>query len=127
MKPRRPDLLLTEADVEALARAIDLAQQESRAQRQQIDDMIRERGWERAARFAAYCCQDRALRLKPWMTPPCWLRSDAAVKAAQAAPSPDLGGRRAAGQLVERLLAVGLSRYEPDPEAALAKAARAIS
>jgi hypothetical protein len=31
-------------------------------------------------------------------------------------------GRRAAGQLVRRLLAVGLSKYEPDIEAALAKA-----
>jgi hypothetical protein len=123
MKPTRPDLLLTEADVAALTRSIELAQAESAATRQQIDDMIRERGWERAARFAAYCCQDRALRLKPWMSPPCWLRTDAAVKAALAAPAPDLGGRRAAGQLVERLLAAGLSRYEPDPEAALARKA----
>jgi hypothetical protein len=125
MKPRRPDL--TEADIEALTRAIELAQAESAATRQQIDAMLRSRTWEEVARFAAYCCQDRALRLKPWMSPPCWLRTDADVKAALATPPPDLGGDRAAGQLVERLLAAGLSRYEPDPETALAKAARAIN
>jgi hypothetical protein len=123
IKPPRPDLLLTETDIEALTRSIELAQAESAATRQQIDDMIREWGWERASKFAAYCCQDRALRLRPWMVPPCWLSIDAAVQAALATPPPDLGGCRAAGQLVERLLSAGLSRYEPDPEAALARKA----
>jgi hypothetical protein len=34
--------------VAALTRAIELARQESPATQQQIDDMVRERGWERA-------------------------------------------------------------------------------
>jgi hypothetical protein len=71
MKPPRPDSALAKADVAALTRAIELARQESPATQQQIDDMVRERGWERAARFAAYCCRDARLPLKPWMTPPC--------------------------------------------------------
>jgi hypothetical protein len=56
-----------------------------------------------------------------------WLRTDSDVAAALATPPPDLSGDRTAGQLVERLLAAGLSRYEPDPEVALAKAAGAIN
>ena len=123
MKPRRPDPTLSAVDREALARAVELARAESAATREQIDAMLRSRAWEEVARFAAYCCQDRALRLKPWMSPPCWLRTDADVMAALATPPPDLGGDRAAGQLVERLLAAGLSRYEPDPETALARKA----
>jgi hypothetical protein len=113
---------LSDVDREALTRALDIAQQESPAQRDQIDTMLRERGWDRASKFAAYCCQDARLRLRPWQTPPCWIRGDPnELLAAARAVGADLGGRQRAALLVKRLLAAGLSRFEPDPETALAR------
>ncbi len=52
--------------------------------------------------------------------PPCWLRDDRYVQAALSMPH-DLSGRREAGEIVQRLLAAGLSRYEFDPLGALAR------
>jgi hypothetical protein len=76
--------------------------------------------------FAAYSCQDDHLQLEPWQVPPCWLRDDRAVQAALSMPH-DLSGRREAGELVQRLLAAGLSRYEPNPLEALARVEAAAS
>jgi Arc/MetJ family transcription regulator len=109
---------LSRADREALERALALVRAESKQERERVDEMLANEGWERAARYCAYACQDRALHLRPWMTPPCWLRTDADVAAALAQPY-GVDGKRAAGELVQRLLAHGLSRYEPDPLRAL--------
>src|SRR6266851_4347592 len=106
---------LTRADREALQRSIDMMRAESDSARARIDEMLIEDGWERAGRFASYHCQDSRLHLKPWMTPPCWLRTNADMKTALATPPPDLSRERAAAELVQRLLARNLSRYEPNP------------
>jgi hypothetical protein len=118
---------LTRADQEALQRALDMARAQSDQERAHIDRELAEDGWQHAAETAAYHCQDRALRLKPWQTPPCWLRTDAAVQVALLTPPPDHRGRRMAAGLVLELLAAGLSRFEPDPLHALAKADKAAS
>jgi hypothetical protein len=118
---------LTRADQEALQRAIDIARAQSAEERAHIDRELAEDGWQHAAETAAYHCQDSALRLKPWQTPPCWLRTDAAVQVALLTPPPDVRGRQMAAELVQELLAAGLSRFEPDPLRALAKADKAAS
>ena len=109
---------LSKTDREAMERAIALVRAESRQEHERVDEMVAKEGWERAARYCCYARQDIALHLKPWMTPPCWLRTDADVAAALAQPY-GVDGKRAAGELVQRLLANGLSRYEPDPLRAL--------
>lgn len=65
---------------------------------------------------ASGICQYYALGLKPWQTPPCRLGPDAEQRPA------DKRGRL----LLQRLLAAGLSRYEPDPLRALAEAAMTL-
>lgn len=114
---------LSVVDREALERAIELARAESAAQRQQIEDMLATRGWERTARFAAYCCQDAALNLRPWQTPPCWILGDPDRLLAAQTADPD---HRRAAVLCRKLLDLGLSRYEPDPIDAIAHRERAL-
>jgi hypothetical protein len=118
---------LTKADREALQRAIDMARAKSPQEREHIDRVLAQDGWQEAAETATYHLQDRALKLKPWQTPPCWLRSDAAVQVALLTPLPDLKGRRFAAELVQQLIAAGLSRYEPDPLRALAAVKKAVT
>ena len=60
------------------------------------------------AERAAYSCQIKALKLRPWESPPCW--------------GAGFHSTPQAAQLLDRLLAAGLSMWEPDPIAALAKA-----
>src|SRR5438105_10164815 len=72
--------------------------------------------WSEIGRHAAYVCQCYALGLKPWQQAPCDVEPgdfDAV----------GFEGRStgAASVLVARLLAAGLSRYEPDPVNALAR------
>jgi hypothetical protein len=53
----------------------------------------------------AYGCQCRSLRLRPWQSPPMFAHLHPEDRQLQA--------------LVEKMRAVGLSLYEPDPIAAL--------
>jgi hypothetical protein len=62
--------------------------------------------WEKVAKFAASCCQVDALNLKPWEMPPCHpgidpLRGDGSLK------------------LRAKMDAAGISKWHPDPMAAL--------
>jgi hypothetical protein len=114
--------LLSDVDREALERALDMVRQESPAQRKQIDDMVVERGWDKAAGFAVYCCQDNRLKLAPWQMPPCWIRGNLDALLAAPVADHDYRGQRQAALLLRRLLAAGLSKYEPDPLVALARA-----
>ena len=115
-----PDPALSEVDREALTRAIEVAKAESAQQRAQIENMLKQRDWLRVARFAAYCCQDRALALELWQVPPCWLQGGAdEIDDILKSDRPDRRGLRRAAALVKRLEENGLSRYEPDPVGAL--------
>jgi hypothetical protein len=82
------------------------------SQARQLDAKLAGETWLEVAAFAAHACQCRALHLKPWETPPC-----------SVADMDDDAG--APGRLLHRMLAVGLSKYEPDPLAALDHAAQA--
>jgi hypothetical protein len=115
-------LTLTPADREAFTRALAMARAESAQMRERLDDELAERGWQAAAETAVYHLQCKTLRLKPWQNPPCWLRSDEDVEDALATPPPDIHGWRFAGKLVQELEVRGLSRYEPSPLEAIARA-----
>lgn len=108
---------LDEVDLDALQRAMDLARRDpDRAG--QLEEMLKDRPWDDVAKFAAYVVQGQSLRLRLWESPPChgYIRS------------PDgRGGFKTvrddkAGALADRLLAAGLSIYEPEPVAALERA-----
>src|SRR5262249_44179519 len=105
---------LSAIDCSALERAFAMARAESAKERERFDEMAR-KDWQEAARFAAYHCQVRTLRLKPWQAPP--MHADDVVSDA-----PCYGGRPEEVALRQRLLAAGLSVFEPDPIAALAAA-----
>jgi hypothetical protein len=97
-------------DWDALQRCIDWMRHESSASAEQIEHKLKHEGFEAAGHFAAYNVQCRSLRLRPWQTPPS-----------------DIWGynQSDAIELRDRLLAAGLSVYEPDPARALAETERA--
>jgi hypothetical protein len=106
---------LTQNDIAALELALKLMREESEGRAQQLALKLAEDGWWSTARFAAYSCQVDSLHLKPWEHPPCWV------------DDPDDYPDREAVRLLKRMEAAGISKYDPDPMAALeaAKKARA--
>jgi hypothetical protein len=106
--------MTSKVDREALKRALVVAKAEDAGRREQIETMLREDGWDYAATFAAYHCQRRALGLKPWQLTP------SEVDDEKPGADPNKYGLFAAWELRRRLLAAGLSVYEPNPPAALA-------
>lgn len=101
-------------DKEALVRAIKLARASDPKRDAQIAHKLKTEPWIDVATFAAYGCQCDALHLRPWQPPPCWLGDDKPID------DFPLAGRAAAWELRRRLIAAGLSMYEPDPIGALA-------
>jgi len=100
-------------DRQALRRAFDLARQHDEQHRAQIDAKLEDgEPWESIAAFAAYCCQMRSLGLKPWQAPPC--QCDGIIS-----PENSYGGCVEEVSLLQRMLKAGISRYEPEPLAAL--------
>jgi hypothetical protein len=104
---------LRRVDREALERAIVLARASDPPHDRQIAGMLKTRPWIEVATFAAYACQDDALRLKAWQPPPCWMGDEKPVDDIPTA------GRVAAWELRRRLIEQGLSMYEPDPVTSL--------
>jgi hypothetical protein len=97
-------------DRAALQKALRMAKAENG---EQIKAKLKTEPWEKVAKFAAYCCQCDALNLKPWQLPPMDMEDD---KPRDDSP---LAGRVAAWELRRRLIAAGLSVFEPDPIRAL--------
>lgn len=110
-------------DRDALERAIVACRSESAARDRQIDSMLygkEPQPWERVGEFAARCVQGRSLDLMPWQRPPMFYANQ--IDSALREPFGDPSGRREAGEVLQRLLRNGLSKYEPDPLAAIAEA-----
>jgi hypothetical protein len=113
--PISPDIAALDRD--ALERAIAMMRQHSPAEAAQIDGKLTHEGFDAAGKFAAYCCQCETLRLKPWEAPPCHVHGDGI--------DPNVYGYRPGEvALYNRLRGAGLSLYEPDPIAALARTRR---
>jgi hypothetical protein len=77
---------------------------------------------EEVGSFASYSCQINSLHLRPWQTAPMWVID---IEAPLREPPNDQRGNYHAAQLLRQMLDAGLSRYEPDPLAALDAAERA--
>jgi len=106
---------LDAVDHETLQRAFAMACAQSPEERARFEKKLRKEGWEKAHLAAAYACQCRSLKPKPWEAPP--MDSQNEVD-----PSGGYGRTEAEVGLRLRLLEANLSVYEPDPEAALAAA-----
>ena len=106
---------ISPVDRDALERALAATVAEPIRSRQ-IANMIKTDGWRSAAEFASYHCQHRALATRPWELAPIDVDEDDPI------PGGDDAHRKGrAITLLRRLLAAGLSRYEPSPLTALAK------
>jgi hypothetical protein len=110
-----PPAHLGQVDLEALTRAMEVASRDPRFAKH-LEWRAETYGWADAARFAAYSCQCDALKLRPWQDPPMYGDSTDGIDDFPNA------GRAAAADLLKRLLGAGLSRFEPEPMKALARA-----
>jgi hypothetical protein len=104
---------LDDDDRRALERCIEIAKRRpSRAE--QLEGKLQQGDpWIEVAELACCVVQSRVLNLKPWQLPPCNEDED----------DPDPYDRDAQ-KLLRQMLAAGVSRYEPDPLAALQQAKR---
>ena len=118
---------MTPIDQDALARAIAAIRKSNAGGAVlQIEQKLEREGFEVAGSFAAYSQQVDNLHLMPWEVPPCWVAPANIEDLLATSPdADDTHGWRDAARLLKRLLDAGLSRFEPDPIAALAAAERA--
>ena len=114
--------LLSDLDRRALERAIAIERARDAATRAQIEAKLKTELWLSVAVFCVEHCQEIALHLRPWE---CWPPSAVAVEDVDE-PKYEHRGISQSAALLRRMLAAGLSRYEPDPVRALeaAEAAR---
>lgn len=110
-KPRR-----SKADIAAMTRAIGTVRSWGSEYDAQITEKITEDSWDVAGRFCAIWAQGRKLQCKPWQICPAGLRD---IDAALAEPPDDYRGLHNAALLLQRMLAAGVSKFDPDPIAAL--------
>jgi hypothetical protein len=97
---------MTRNDRAALKLALALCRNESPGRAEQINSMLKHDSWAEVATFAAFCCQTRSLNLDPWQEPPC-----CAGPAEHCDPD--------ARKLLQQMLSLGISRWHPDPMAAI--------
>jgi Zn finger protein HypA/HybF involved in hydrogenase expression len=105
---------LSQADHEALERALQLACRESTGQAARFEEMLRSKPWREVCERAVYHLQVKTLRLKPWQCPPCDCRSDEIGQG--------YGCSASEVKLRRHMLRLGISLYEPDPRAAIERA-----
>jgi hypothetical protein len=82
---------------------------------EQIRNKLARESWEEVAQFAAYSRQCVTLRLRPWEAPPAHTYDEGR-------DPEDYGGRPKELALLRRMLRAGVSRWHPNPPAALAEA-----
>jgi len=101
-------LTITSTDREALQLAIDLTLAEPDEDRvAQVRKMLAEREWDEVARFCAYHGQFDALNLLPWQNTP------------SEVDDPDEDMATPQHKMARRMMALGISKYHPDPIAAI--------
>jgi hypothetical protein len=113
---------LSPTDRKALELAIQLdLTRGNAATRQQVEAKLKDEPWLEVAMFCAYGQQCINLKLEPWQPPPCWAEIDD-----DDGNDGPIMGRRAAAELLRRMLALGISRFHPNPLAALAEAEKSL-
>ena len=108
---------ISDVDRDAFTRAIIACRAQGPARSRQIDAMLTHRSWEEVGKFAAYCAQGRSLDVQPWANVPMYARFPDLKK-----PFGDPRGEREAAEILKQLVEHNLSRFEPDPLAAIAAA-----
>ena len=106
---------MTRKDKDALRRALVAARALDAQTAQAVDTMLKSRTWQEAAEYAAYHCQMRVLKLRPWQTPPM-------ISHDEIDPEGRYGGTEQEVGLRQKMLALGVSIFEPDPLAAIERA-----
>ena len=112
----------TDADKQALTRCIEIFRARGQTDAEYIAEKLEREGFPAAGRFASYSAQMDSLHLPPWMFPPCFI-DDSDVDKLIAAGD-DSHGKHAAAKLVARLRELSISKYHPDPLAAIKTAKR---
>jgi hypothetical protein len=102
---------LSRVDLEALERAYKTAAAESAEYSAHLAAIARQRDWQTAAEQAAFRLQCRNLKLKVWECPPSCVHGDEIGMT--------YGTKAKEVKLKRRLLGLGLSVYEPDPQRAI--------
>ena len=112
---------LSDVDRDALKRCIEMARTYP-GRDEQISWKLGKGGcsWQDTAKLCAYLWQSKNLRLEIQEFPPCWLLD------ADDTAGPAFKRKPEAARLLKRLLAAGLSQYEPDPIRALAAAEKPL-
>jgi hypothetical protein len=87
-----------------------------------VERMLEEDGLEKAGRWAAHAMQFKTLRSAPWLVLPCHI--DDPERTLTTNEKGDPHGRYAAALIVKRLREYEISRWHPDPMAALREAER---
>ena len=99
---------LDEGDLDALNRCLEIAKRD-----RETRELMAEKPLNEAMEAAAYHCQHAALNLKTWQEPPC--------VEDESDPNPrDPGAQKLLGEMLQ----ANISRYEPDPMAALRRVNR---
>jgi hypothetical protein len=98
---------MEQRDLAAMRRAIATLQADPEL-RDSVETLLRDQGEQAAGVFASGYLQVRNLKLKAWECPPCDSTNFAT-------PSNHYGCRPNEVALLRKMLALGLSRYEPDP------------
>lgn len=108
---------MNSVDQDALERAIVACRAQDAGRRRQVDLMLADQPWEEVATFCAFSAQIEALGLLPWQSPPIY-----ACLGDLDQPYDDTRAARESAELLRRLLDNGLSKFEPDPITAIARA-----
>jgi hypothetical protein len=107
---------MTSIDKDALTRAIEIARKDP-VPRRRIDEALADgEDWERSRGDCARRCEHDALNLMPWQLAPLYYTNhlESALR--------ETSGRREACEVLKKLLALGLSKFEPNPLRAIEQA-----
>jgi hypothetical protein len=106
---------MTRKDKDALRRALVVARTLDAQTARAVAASLKTSTWQEAAEYAAYHCQMRALKLRPWQTPPMLSHDEVDPEGRYGGTEQEVGLRR-------RMRALDLSLYEPGPLEAIARA-----
>jgi hypothetical protein len=109
-------------DRDALERAFTTARKDPRQLKWTEERFAAGQDWESIAGSCASHCQFAVLHLLPWQLPPLAYHNANDPEGALRKPYGDPRGAREAVEILQKLLALGLSRFEPDPLRAIAEA-----
>jgi hypothetical protein len=113
---------LTDADIAAFKLAIEMKRARGASEWAQVQEMLSERGFERAGMFACYSCQCENLKTKPWQPVPSMDMVRLDIDEILEDGDDGIMGSYAAAVLARRMRALGLSLFHPDPLAAIERA-----